>query len=185
MAGIWHEARSRRREGGTNSWAHAASTGFWAGVIWGLIHWLCELLKFTSVHAGYWIEPFFRRDYLVSPIGHLPGIGSFILFSVAAALLYRAVLIRFRGPWAGIAYGTAWWAVIFAAIGPLAGMTEPLVRIGWNTIWTEWSIHMLWGLFIGYSIAFEFHDAAHGDAARDGGAARGEGAGQGKPAAAK
>jgi len=64
-------------------------------------------------------------------------------------------------------------------------MTEPLVRIGWNTIWTEWSIHMLWGLFIGYSIAFEFHDAAHGDAARDGGAARGEGAGQGKPAAAK
>lgn len=168
MSGIWHEARSRRREGGTNSWAHAASIGFYAGLIWGLIHWLCELLKFTSVHAGYWIEPFFLRKFLVSPIGHAAGIASFILFSIVAALLYRAAFIRFRGPWAGILYGTAWWAAIFAAIGPMSGMMEPLNRIGWTTIWTEWSIHMLWGLFIGYSIAFEFHDSAQGEPAQAG-----------------
>ncbi|WP_296974418.1 YqhR family membrane protein [Thermobacillus sp. ZCTH02-B1] len=181
MAGIWHEARNRRRSGGTNPWTHAASVGFWAGLIWGLIHWLCELLRFTSVHVGYWIEPFFLRKFLVSPAGHAAGIASFIVFSVAAALLYRALLIRFRGPWAGIVYGTAWWAAIFGGLGPLFGMTAPLTRIGWNTIWTEWSIHMLWGLFIGYSIAFEFHDSAGGERADHDGR---RGAGDGEPAAA-
>lgn len=168
MAGLWNQARSRRKDARTNPWLHALQVGFFAGIIWGGIHWICEVMKFTSVHSGYWIEPFFMRNDLAAPLGHVLGIGSFVLFSILAAFLYRAALIRFRGPWAGMVYGTVWWAVIFAALGPAFGLMEPLHRIGWTTIWTEWSIHMLWGLFIGYTIAFEFHDLAHDEAVKAG-----------------
>ncbi|MFS0722775.1 YqhR family membrane protein [Paenibacillus sp. 1P07SE] len=124
----------------------------------GIVRWLLYIVHFTTVVPGFLVEPFFRRSFLESYWGILIGWGSFVIFSIVAAYLYKALLGRFSGPGAGILYGILWWVVLFASIGPLIGLMAPLPQLGWNTIVAELCVFTVWGLFIGYSIAFEFHD---------------------------
>lgn len=160
MSDLWLEAWKRRQNRKTNPWKFALNLGFFAGIIWSIVHWVLYIMKFTLVLPGYLVEPFFRTAFLHTIMGHAVGIGSFVVFSIIAALLYQVMLVRFRGPWMGIVYGAVWWSVLFVVAGPLLGMMQPVHLIGWNSLLTELCLFLLWGVFIGYSVAFEFHDEA-------------------------
>ncbi|KKC46164.1 MULTISPECIES: YqhR family membrane protein [unclassified Paenibacillus] len=144
----------------THTWTYCLQLGFWAGLIWGFAHWLLYTFRFTKVLPGMLAEPFFKHSFLVTGWGHAVGIGHFIVFSILAAYLYKLLLGRFPGPWAGFVYGLLWWTLLFLAFGPLLGMVKPVTVLGWNSIFTELSLYAVWGLFIGYTIAFEFTDEA-------------------------
>ncbi|THF75922.1 YqhR family membrane protein [Cohnella fermenti] len=137
---------------------YALQIGFFAGLIWGLLRWLLVSLKLTNVPQAFLADPWVRRDALNSVFWHCMGLAMFIVMSIVAAFVYWLLLGALRGPWPGIVFGAAWWALLFAAIGPPAGLTESLRVIGWNSIFSELGLYLIWGLFIGYSIAFEFHD---------------------------
>jgi Conserved membrane protein YqhR. len=139
---------------------YALQIGFFAGVIWGLVRWLAVSLNLTRVPQAFLADPWVRREALNSIVWHVTGLALFIVMSLVAALVYLLVLGNLRGPWPGILFGGAWWALLFLWIGPLTGMTKPVRAIGWNSIACELGIYLCWGLFIGYSIAFEFHDEA-------------------------
>ncbi|MDF2834960.1 MAG: hypothetical protein K0Q63_600 [Paenibacillus sp.] len=144
----------------TNRWLYSAQIGLFAGLIWGFIRWMLYNMKFTTEIPAFLMEPFFKHDFLVSYWGVLIGIAGFTIFSVIAALLYVLLLGKLRGPWPGVFYGLIWWALMFLAIGPLLGLTGKVNAAGWNTFFSELCIFTLWGVFIGYSIAFEFTDEA-------------------------
>ncbi|WP_148505309.1 YqhR family membrane protein [Paenibacillus beijingensis] len=144
----------------TNPWIFQLKLGLYAGVIWGLARLALYYLQFTRVIPGLMAEPFFRHSFLLTMQGHVTGLACFILFSVLAAYLYLLVLGFAGGPMPGILYGLLWWAVIFSVIGPLLGATKPVTLLGWNSLLTELCIFILWGVFIGYTTAFEFHDEA-------------------------
>lgn len=144
----------------TNPWLFSSMIGLFAGLIWGIIRWLFYEMKFTIELPGLLADPFFKSSYLKTGWGIVIGIASYIVFSVLAALLYKVLLGRLRGPWPGVLYGLAWWAVIFLLLGPVLGMSRQITVAGWNTLFSELCIFLLWGLFIGYSIAFEFTDEA-------------------------
>ncbi|MFW5433078.1 YqhR family membrane protein [Paenibacillus apiarius] len=152
------QARQIRRQKRTNPLKFALQLGFFAGLIWGGLHWLSYLFQFTIVVPGFLVEPFYKHDYLTTIKGQAAGLFFFILFSIAAAILYTLFLRKIPGPWAGMAYGLAWWIVLFIAIGPSIGLVPPVWKTTWNTIWTESCIMLLWGLFIGYTVATEFND---------------------------
>ncbi|MHA7962777.1 YqhR family membrane protein [Paenibacillus sp. CAU 1782] len=146
-------------KGGTNPVWFSLKIGLFAGLFGGVLRWALYEMKFTAVMPGFLLEPFFRHNYLHTIWGIVTGLGSYILFSAVAALLYQAVLGRLRGPWPGLIYGAV-WGLIAAVIGPLLGMMEKINVIGWSSLITEFCVFLLWGLFIGYSIAFEFTDEA-------------------------
>lgn len=154
----WQD-REDKQQHHTNRWMYAIKIGFFAGLIWGTVRWLFYVMKFTIESPGF-VAPFFQPAFLRSWWGLLVGIGSFVLISILAAVLYQIVLGRLRGPWPGVGYGLLWWAVIFIGVGPLFGMTKVITKAGWNTLYTELCVFLLWGVFIGYSIAFEFTDEA-------------------------
>ncbi len=160
MSTLWLQARKRKQTHRTNILTYTLNLGFFAGVFWSVLHWMFYVINFTEAVPGYMLEPFFTRAFLRSGWGQAAGLAAFIAFSIMAAYLYIGTLKRFRGPWAGLAYGVGWWALIFLVIGPLAGMVLPPNRIGWDTLITEFCVYLMWGMFIGYSIAFEFHDEA-------------------------
>lgn len=155
-----HEGHDNKLQHHTNPWMYSIKIGFFAGLIWGTIRWLFYEMKFTIESPGFAVYPFFQPAFLKSGWGYIVGICSFILVSIVAAVLYKIVLGRFRGPWPGVGYGLVWWAIIFIGIGPLFGMTKSITTAGWNTLYTELCVFLLWGVFIGYSIAFEFTDEA-------------------------
>ncbi|EFM09897.1 conserved hypothetical protein [Paenibacillus curdlanolyticus YK9] len=144
----------------TNPLTFCLSLGFFAGLIWGVVRGVSYWLQFTKVMPGMLAEPFFKHSFLDTGWGYAVGIAVFIVFSMIAALLYYALFGRLAGPYMGIIYGLLWWVAIFAALGPAMKITPALTVIGWDTLLTELCVFTLWGVFIGYSIAFEFTDEA-------------------------
>ncbi|CAH1210190.1 hypothetical protein PAECIP111893_03161 [Paenibacillus plantiphilus] len=150
--------RQKKRSHRTNAFLYCVRLGFFAGLFWGSFRWLMYVIHFTKVIPAFLAEPFFRTNFLVTAWGHVIGIVFFIIFSMAAALLYKLLLGRMTGPRAGIAYGMLWWAVLFVGIGPLLKMMAPLNKLGLDTVISEFCLFLVWGLFIGFTIAFEFTD---------------------------
>lgn len=142
----------------TNKWLFSLYLGFSAGLLWGGLKIVQYYFHFTSLSPAFLIEPFYKHSYLVTWQGVLLGWGVYILLSIAAALLYALLFAKAKGPWYGLGYGLAWWGILFLLIGPLSGMMNWIAFLDWNTILTDSSLFLLWGLFIGYSISFEFTD---------------------------
>ncbi|MBB3109160.1 hypothetical protein FHS18_001212 [Paenibacillus phyllosphaerae] len=157
---VSHSQQKRRRRHRTNRLMFGLNLGFFAGLIFGVGRWIVYYLQYTRVVPGFLIDSFFRISFLKTGWGQLLGLGSFIVFSIVATFLYMFLLGRFKGPWAGLIYGAVWWGGLFLVIGPLLGLVEPIRQIGYNTLSTELAVFLIWGLFIGYTYAFEFHDEA-------------------------
>lgn len=142
----------------TNVFTFALELGFFAGLIWGTIHWIFYVFKFTQVIPAYLAEPFFKNTFLKSGAGQLVGLLFFIAFSVVVSLIYAALCRKMKGPWPGIILGVLWWIIIFVVVGPWLDMVKPLSALSATTIISEFCLFLLWGLFIGYTIAMEFTD---------------------------
>lgn len=142
----------------TNPFTYSLHIGFFAGLIWGAVKLLEFAMRYTEIVPGFLIEPFFQHAYLVTYMGLALGYASFIGFSIVAALMYGLLLRKLRGPLPGLAYGVAWWAVIYLLVGPMTQMTPSVTLLDLNSLVTDLSLFLLWGLFIGYSIAVEFND---------------------------
>ncbi|CAH8771593.1 YqhR family membrane protein [Paenibacillus dendritiformis] len=153
-----NERQTRMQQKRTNPFSFGVLTGFFAGLIWGGLHWLGYIFSFTIIVPGFLVEPFYKHAYLTTVDGQLLGLVAFIVFSILAALLYVLVLRKVPGPWAGVVYGLVWWVILFVIPGPLLGLVPPVRQTTWNTIWTESCTMLLWGLFIGYTVATEFNE---------------------------
>lgn len=160
MANKKQKNRHHEQEHHTNPWLYSLQIGFFAGLIWGIIRWMFYEMKFTTILPGFAADPFFKESFLKTGWGEVLGIAFFILFSIAAAFLYKIALGKLRGPWPGVLYGAVWWAILFIVVGPMLGIMGGIRQVGWNTLFTELCVFLLWGVFIGYSIAFEFTDEA-------------------------
>jgi hypothetical protein len=139
----------------------ALQLGLFAGLIWGGVRWLFYYFGFTDVVPGFLVEPFFLHDFLAGTGGFLVGYASFVAMSIVAALLYTYTASKLRGPWPGVAFGFAWFVVVYLIVGPMLGMLLPLGRLDWDSIWLDGSIFVLWGVFIGYTVNYEFTDEQH------------------------
>lgn len=137
---------------------HSLKIGFFAGVIWGLVRWLATGLNFTQVTQAFLLDPFLPNRVLGSLWWQFAGWIAFIAMSIVAALVYWLALGTLRGPWPGIVFGVAWWGLFYALLGPLVGAVPSLRTIGWDSMVSDFCLYLVWGLFIGYSIAFELHD---------------------------
>ncbi|RCX23133.1 membrane protein YqhR [Fontibacillus phaseoli] len=148
--------QQNRRKQSTNIWFFSLQIGFFAGLIWGGVKGVFYYMRFTSVLPGYLVEPFFKHQFLQTQWGYYVGWLFFILFSIIATLIYTLIFRKLKGPLPGLVYGVFWWFVIFMALGPLCGMTQPIQKLSFNTGFSEFCLFLLWGLFIGYTAAQEY-----------------------------
>ncbi|MCG7375700.1 YqhR family membrane protein [Paenibacillus sp. ACRSA] len=142
----------------TKPFPFAVELGFFAGFIWGAIYLLFYVIHFTIVPLGFLAEPFFKHEFVYSMEGHLTGWLFFIAFSILASVLYTFTLRKLKGPIPGMIYGIVWWLIIFVLVGPKVHMMKPQNELTWDSIITEFCFFLLWGLFIGYTVAMEYTD---------------------------
>lgn len=129
-----------------------------AGIFWGLIRWLAVSMNLTQVPNAFLLDPWVKRNVLHYGYWQVAGFAAFVLMSIGAAFLYYGLFRQFRGPLPGLLFGVGWWAVFYVGAGPFVGAIPPLRTVGWNSLITDGCLFLMWGLFIGFSIAFEFHD---------------------------
>jgi hypothetical protein len=137
---------------------YAIMIGFFAGLIWGALRLVYAYFHFSKLDPAFMAEPFFLNRFLKSNVGWLVGLGCFIIFSIVASIIYAWLLRKRKGPWLGLFYGLSWWLLLFVILGPLLHWIRPFTGWDSNTMLAEGCLFLLWGLFIGYSISFEFTD---------------------------
>lgn len=147
------EANKQKR---TNPFLFSLYIGFFAGLIWGGVKIVEYKLKFTTVVPGFLLGGVMEHAYLETWQGMLAGWASFIVLSMAAALLYGFLLRHRTGPWYGFAYGIVWWGLLYLLVGPFYKMMPAVQLLDRTTFYADLCLFVLWGLFIGYSISMEF-----------------------------
>ncbi|MDP5275683.1 YqhR family membrane protein [Chengkuizengella axinellae] len=140
----------------TNRFTFALNLGFFAGFIWGLVHQAFYYLTFTKISSSFLAEPFFKHKFIDSWPGFFTGLLFFILFSIICAFIYTLLFSKVKGAWLGIVYGLFWWANLYLWIGPMTGMMKWINNMDINSIISGVCLFILWGIFIGYTVAIEF-----------------------------
>ncbi|WP_084688879.1 YqhR family membrane protein [Sporolactobacillus inulinus] len=144
------------------SLGRTAVTGLFGGLFWGLIGFLCYLLNFSKVGPSLIFAMFPYWTGRNSVYGQLLAVAAMSLLSVLIAELYLFTFSRIKSMWFSVSFGILLWFIVFFLFQPfLQGLPEP-ARLGWNTTTTTLCLFALYGLFVGYSISFDFEEQTGG-----------------------
>lgn len=80
------------------------------------------------------------------------------VISIGAAFLYFLLLKRLKTMWPGILYGLVLWLLVFFVFNPIFPDVRTVTELTSDTIITTICIYLLYGLFVGYSISFEYNE---------------------------
>lgn len=140
------------------SLGRATVIGFFGGLIWSSTAMVCHLLNFASVGPELMFFPFHIGAWKSGILGQFLAIAGLCLLSIPLALLYQFTLSRFKSIWIGIGYGLILWGLVFIVLQRWLPGLPSLIKIGWNTLTTTSCLFALYGLFIGYSIAYDIEE---------------------------
>jgi hypothetical protein len=133
-------------------------TGLFGGLFWGTIGWIASYLSFTEIRPNAILEPWALGNWKHEWLGTVISIILIGICSVIAAFLYYASLRKFKGFWFGLGYGLILFAVVFFILNPLFPGIKPLFDLNRDTIITSICIYIVYGIFIGYSINYEYQN---------------------------
>lgn len=138
--------------------ATVVSIGIFGGLIWGFVGYLAFFFNFIRVGPALVLMPFALGDWKNDFIGQMIGIIVISILSIGVAFLYRFIFARFNSIWPGIAYGFLLWLVVFYLLNPIFPGLKSLANLDLNTIVTGICLYILYGVFIGYSISYEYSE---------------------------
>lgn len=147
--------------------AHVFWIGLFGGLFLSIIGYIANLFHFTDIHLNVILDPWAVGDWKKEWQGTLISIILFCMLSVGAAYIYYALMKKFKGILSGIIYGMLIFFLVFFVFNPLFPGIGGIDEISRDTIITSICLYVLYGLFIGYSISYqyEFHQSAKNDAA--------------------
>jgi len=131
-------------------------TGFAGGIIWSLVAYLCFSFHFTAIEPNVLLEPFTVGSWRKMWIGKTISILVYGLFSTGCALVYYLFFKKLKSMWVGAIYGLCLCAVVLIVLNPIFPGMKPFLKLDANTVITCCCIYILYGVFIGYSISFEY-----------------------------
>jgi hypothetical protein len=60
--------------------------------------------------------------------------------------------------WVGIVFGAALWGLVFFILNPMFPNLQTVFELPRNTIVTTACLYILYGVFVGYSISFDYNE---------------------------
>ncbi|MFS0655352.1 YqhR family membrane protein [Bacillus sp. 179-C3.3 HS] len=138
--------------------ARAAATGFVGGVFWGFIGFLTYIFHFSEVSPNMLLQPFVLGDWKKGGLGTFISIVLLGILSIGVAFIYYALLKRIKGIWMALIYGGLLWVLVFYVFNPIFPDVKQVHDLHQNTIVTTFCLYVLYGLFVGYSISFEYNE---------------------------
>ncbi|MBO0962553.1 hypothetical protein J1P26_22925 [Neobacillus sp. MM2021_6] len=131
-------------------------TGLFGGLFWGTIGYIASFFNFTEVSPHVIIEPWALGDWKNGWLGTVISIILMGALSIIAAFVYYALLRKFKGFWFGLGYGVVLFLLVFFILNPLFPGMKPFSDLSRDTVITSICLYIVYGIFIGYSINYEF-----------------------------
>ncbi|MBU8594786.1 YqhR family membrane protein [Shouchella clausii] len=130
--------------------------GFFGGLIWSLIGYFSYYFNFTQVGPSFVLLPWALGEWKTGHIGQVVGVGVIAICSIGVAFLYKWMLQKVNSIWPGVGFGVLIWVIVFYILNPFIPQLKPVQSYTVNTLVTTLCLFILYGLFIGYSIAYEY-----------------------------
>lgn len=147
-----------KREAPLSLNAKVAVIGFFGGLIWSVVGYLVFLFNFSKYGPALALSPWILGDWKTKTLGHIVSILFIALISILVAFGYRFILAKTKSIWPSIIFGLALWGIVFYLLNPIFPNIANVRDMGINTIVTTLCLYALYGLFIGYSISFEYNE---------------------------
>ncbi len=133
-----------------------ALIGLYGGLIWSLVGYFAFFFNFIRVGPALVLMPFALGKWKDTYIGQLVGIGIIAILSIGVAYFYKLILQKFHKLWVGMGFGLVLWFFVFYLLNPLLPGLKSIQNLDSNTIVTSICLYVLYGVFIGYSISYEY-----------------------------
>lgn len=134
-------------------------TGFVGGVLWSVVGVFVAYFNFTVISpASFVIRPWLNGDWTNGWLAELISVIVIGFISVLVAYVYYFLLRRLRGILPSILFGLVIWAIVFGFIARFFPNIAPILQLDNNTIVTTICLYVLYGVFIGYTISYDFLD---------------------------
>ncbi|TLS36360.1 YqhR family membrane protein [Pseudalkalibacillus caeni] len=132
--------------------------GLVGGLFWSMIGYLAYFLNFSTISPSLILSPWAIGEWKERALGQWVAIGVIGLVSILVAFLYRAALVKFSNMYVGMAYGILLWIIVFYILNPMFPKLPNPLELDRNTMVTTICLFILYGVFVGYSISFEYID---------------------------
>lgn len=126
-------------------WKESLSIGIWGALIWSFIGYFSYWLNLSDYSPSHFGKPFLNPDYLFRWQGILLSISIVIIMSIILSFIYSLFFSHILTPWIGAALGAVLWYI-------LVGWRD----VSFTTLLSTFSLFVLYGIFIGYSLSMEF-----------------------------
>ncbi|MBU8788794.1 MULTISPECIES: YqhR family membrane protein [Bacillus] len=152
------ELEQNKREQPASFIGRVVTTGFIGGILWSALGELAYLFKFSEVTPNMVLQPIAVGEWKNGFLGTVISILLIGVISIGAALLYFGCLKQIKGMWPGILYGAVLWGIVFYLFNPMFPDVQTVSELKRETVITTFCIYLLYGLFVGYSISFEYNE---------------------------
>jgi len=134
-------------------------TGLIGGLLLGFFGSMLYYFNFTEVAPRtYLLESWLTVEWIDSWKGDLLASLALGLLSILIAFVYYGLAKRMRTIWSGIGFGVFLWLLLFVLFQPLFTNIQKIGDLSLDTIITTGTLFILYGMFVGYSISYDYHD---------------------------
>ncbi|WP_231622390.1 YqhR family membrane protein [Halobacillus karajensis] len=149
----------RQQEPQQSVLAKAMITGFTGGVLWSGLGAIAYYFNFTEVSSASFIfRSFWQTDWTGTWLAEILAVLIVGILSLGTALLYYLVLKKRNGIWPGVFFGLGLWAFVFLLLTPIFPAIPTFLELNSDTWVTTVCLFILYGVFIGYSISYEYRE---------------------------
>ncbi|WP_100374660.1 YqhR family membrane protein [Bacillus sp. FJAT-45037] len=135
--------------------------GLFGGLIWSMIGYFAFYFNFIRVGPALVWMPWALGDWKTTHWGQWGGILAIAILSIGVAFLYKVILQKVLSVWAGLGFGLILWGIVFYVLNPFFPGLKSVQNLDSNTIVTSLCLYIVYGVFIGYSISYEYAEQHH------------------------
>lgn len=137
----------------------AAATGFAGGLLWSALGAGAYYFHFSEVSAASFIfRSFWQTDWTGTWLAEVLSVLIVALLSIGTAFVYYFTLRSRKGIWPGAVFGLLLWGVVYFVLTPVFPAIPGFMELSSDTWVTTACLFILYGVFVGYSISYEYHE---------------------------
>ncbi|AST92466.1 YqhR family membrane protein [Sutcliffiella cohnii] len=143
-------------------------TGLVGGLLWSALGYLAYVFNFIEISPNVVLQPWAVGEWKNGVFGNFVSIFILGVIGIGAAIGYFAFLKKFQQFWMGLIYGAVLWGLVFFILNPMFPGIKTVPNLTLDTIVTSFCLFILFGLFVGYTVSYEYnelqpkHDQNHG-----------------------
>ena len=132
--------------------------GFFGGVFASLFGIIAYYFRFMDFSPKFILTSWSNLAWINAWQGALITILLFGIFSIVWAFIYYMLLKKLKSMIAYILFGIVCWGFLLFVFNPMFSDLPALSKMSTNSIITSICIFTIYGVFVGYSISFDYQE---------------------------